>query len=40
MDLMLDLVAAAGASLLMATHSTRLAGRLDRTAHLHAGLLA
>ena len=40
MDLMLDLVAAAGASLQMATHSTRLAGRLDRTAHLHAGLLA
>ncbi len=40
MDLLLALVAATGASLLMATHSTRLAARLDRRAHLHAGLLA
>ncbi len=40
MDLLLDLVAAAGASLLMATHSARLAARLGRRAHLRAGQLA
>jgi len=35
--LMLSLVAESGAALLMATHSQRLAGRLDRRLHLHAG---
>ena len=35
--LMLSLVAETGAALLMATHSQRLAGRLDRRLHLHAG---
>jgi len=33
----LGLVAKAGASLLMVTHSERLAGRLDRRLHLAAG---
>lgn len=37
--LMLSLVAETGAALLMATHSQRLAGRLDRRLHLHAGRL-
>ena len=40
MDLMLELVAETGAALLMVTHSTRLAARLDRRLHLRAGLLA
>lgn len=35
--LMLSLVSETGAALLMATHSQRLAGRLDRRLHLHAG---
>jgi putative ABC transport system ATP-binding protein len=37
MGLMLGLVAKAGASLLMVTHSERLAARLDRRLHLRAG---
>ena len=37
--LMLDLVAETGAGLLMVTHSSRLAARLDRTLHLSAGKL-
>jgi len=37
MALMLGLVAKAGASLLMVTHSDRLAGRLDRRLHLASG---
>ena len=37
MGLMLALVARAGASLLMVTHSDRLAARLDRRLHLRAG---
>jgi putative ABC transport system ATP-binding protein len=37
LDLMLSLVAKTGAALVMVTHSTRLAGRLDRQLHLHAG---
>jgi putative ABC transport system ATP-binding protein len=37
LDIMLGLVAEAGAALLMVTHSTRLAARLDRRAHLRAG---
>jgi putative ABC transport system ATP-binding protein len=37
MTLMLGLVAKAGASLLMVTHSDRLAARLDRRVHLTAG---
>jgi putative ABC transport system ATP-binding protein len=37
--LLLDLVAATGASLLMVTHSARLADRLDSRVHLHAGRL-
>jgi putative ABC transport system ATP-binding protein len=37
MALMLGLVARTGASLLMVTHSDRLAGRLDRRVHLAAG---
>jgi putative ABC transport system ATP-binding protein len=40
MDLLLDLVAAAGAALLMATHSGRLAARLDARVTLHDGRLA
>ena len=39
LDLLLGLVADAGASLLMATHSERLAARLGRRAHLHGGRL-
>ncbi len=39
LDLMLSLVATTGAALLMVTHSTRLAARLDRHLHLHAGQL-
>ena len=35
--LMLSLVSETGAGLLMATHSQRLAGRLDRRLHLHSG---
>lgn len=37
LDLMLSLVSETGAALLMATHSQRLARRLDRRLHLHAG---
>jgi putative ABC transport system ATP-binding protein len=37
LGLMLDLVAEAGAALLMVTHSDRLAGRLDRRLHLSGG---
>ncbi|SIO53370.1 putative ABC transport system ATP-binding protein [Rhodovulum sp. ES.010] len=40
LDLMLDLVAEAGAGLLMVTHSPRLAGRLSRRVHLSGGKLA
>ena len=40
LDLMLDLVAETGAALLMVTHSTRLAARMDRRLHLRSGLLA
>ena len=40
MDLLLRLVAQTGASLLMVTHSSRLAARLDRTVHLSGGRLA
>lgn len=40
MDLLLGLVAATGASLLMVTHSERLAARLDRRLHLRAGRIA
>ena len=40
LDLLLELVAAAGASLVMATHSAHVASRLGRRAHLHAGRLA
>jgi putative ABC transport system ATP-binding protein len=39
LDLLLELVARTGASLLMATHSTRLAVRLGRSACLHGGRL-
>jgi len=35
-----DLVAQSGCSLLMVTHSIRLAATLDRHAHLSAGLIA
>lgn len=37
MDLMLDLVADAGAGLLMVTHSQKLAARMDRQLHLSGG---
>jgi putative ABC transport system ATP-binding protein len=37
LDLLLELVGEAGASLLVATHSARLAARLDGRAHLHGG---
>ena len=40
MGLMLGLVAEAGTSLLMVTHSERLAARLDRRLHLRAGKVA
>lgn len=40
MDLLLALVAESGAALLMVTHSTRLAGRMQRRLHLHAGRIA
>ncbi|MBG0800610.1 ABC transporter ATP-binding protein [Methylocystis sp. H4A] len=40
MALALDLVAATGCAFLMATHSERLAGRLQRRVRLEAGLLA
>lgn len=40
MALMLELVAKAGAALLMVTHSERLAHRLDRRLHLRAGRVA
>jgi len=40
LDLMLDLVGDGGAALLMVTHSTRLAARLDRRVHLSQGHLA
>ena len=39
LDLMLALVAETGAALLMVTHSTHLAGRLDRRLHLAGGKL-
>ncbi len=39
LDLMLSLIAETGAALLMVTHSSRLACRLDRQLHLHAGRL-
>lgn len=39
LDLMLALIAETGAALLMVTHSTRLAARLDRRLHLAAGKL-
>ncbi len=39
LDLMLSLVRETGAALLMVTHSNRLAQRLDRRIHLHAGRL-
>lgn len=38
--LMLELVVQTGAALLMVTHSTRLAERLDARVHLHAGRIA
>jgi putative ABC transport system ATP-binding protein len=40
LDLMLDLAAETGAALLMVTHSSRLAGRMQRQLHLHAGTIA
>lgn len=40
LDLMLALMAETGAALLMVTHSTRLASRLDRRLHLAAGKLS
>lgn len=40
LDLMLSLQAETGASLLMVTHSMRLAQRLDARVHLHSGKLA
>ena len=40
LDLMLSLQAETGASLLMVTHSMRLAERLDARVHLHSGRLA
>ena len=40
LDLMLDLVAETGAALLMVTHSTRLAARMDRRLHLRSGRIA
>ena len=40
LDLMLQLVAQSGASLLLVTHSQRLAQKLDSRIHLHAGKLA
>lgn len=40
MDLLLDLVRDTGAALMMVTHSTRLAARLDRRLHLSRGQLS
>ncbi len=40
LDLMLDLAKGAGSALLLVTHSTRLAARLDRTVHLRGGKIA
>lgn len=40
LDAMLQLVTETGASLLMVTHSTRLAAKLDSRIHLHAGKFA
>jgi len=40
LDLLLELVADTGATLMMVTHSTRLAARLDRRLHLSRGQLA
>jgi putative ABC transport system ATP-binding protein len=40
LDLLLELVAETGAALMMVTHSTRLAARLDRRLHLSRGQLA
>ncbi len=37
LTLMLDLVAETGAGLLMVTHSSRLAARMQRRLHLHNG---
>jgi len=40
MDVMLSLVAETGAGLLMVTHSSALAARLDNRLHLRAGRIA
>jgi len=40
LEVMMSLTKSAGAALLMVTHSSRLAQRLDRTVHLHAGKIA
>jgi len=40
LDLMLELVAETGTALLLVTHSTRIAGRLGRRAHLRGGEIA
>jgi putative ABC transport system ATP-binding protein len=40
LELMLDLASSAGSALLLVTHSTRLAARLDRTVHLRGGKIA
>lgn len=40
LDLMLDLVADSGTTLVMVTHSAQVAGRLGRTAHLRRGRIA
>jgi putative ABC transport system ATP-binding protein len=40
LDLLLELVAETGAALMMVTHSSRLAARLDRRLHLSRGQLA
>jgi putative ABC transport system ATP-binding protein len=40
LDLLLELVTSTGAALMMVTHSTRLAARLDRRLHLSRGQLA
>ena len=39
-DIALDLVKRTGCAFLMATHSTRLAAKLDRTVRLSAGLIS
>lgn len=40
LSVMLSLTKSAGAALLMVTHSSRLAGKLDRRVHLHRGKIA